>query len=355
MVNIKQLLFVAIGIIFVICAGCNKSSVPVDREVNKVIVESNDTNIADSNPDHTELIKQLEDANLPLQPNAYKVKQEFMKGKTVEQLIEDLGEIWSASLSTSIGGIAPRWNDISALAAYLPANPRVIRIIEEGRRNPDKVGSLVAANLEERIKRLPEVWLRYCEDTADDDDHSLGYLVGNDGTVIGSESYKQWQEDCYSIHAAMWILNNIDYDKGINSILSFGLLLENPNRHFTSPKMPGWNMDMCQHLCPEMAIYVVDSFLKDNQDPSYNKEREAFSAILGDLNLSGGTKRVKGSNALYPTDHMAEKVIGIDMSSEPWIDVEVPDSYALKRTLNESDKTSLIKVLTQAAKIHSKK
>ena len=354
MFNIKQLLFVAIGIMFVVFTGCNQSSEPIGKESNELQAESNDTNFTEANPDHTNLIKQLEDANLPLQPNAYKVKQEFMKGKTVEQLIEDLGEIWSATLMTSIGGIAPHWNNIGALAAYLPANPRVIRIIEEGRRNPDKVGSLVAANLEKRIKRLPGVWLRYCEDTADDDDHSLGYLVGNDGTVIGSESCKQWQEDCYSIHAAMWILYNIHYDKGIDSIWAFSSLIENPNRHFTSPKMPGWKMDMCQHLCPEMAIYVVDSFLKDNQDPSYNKEREAFSAIIGDLKLSKGIKRVKGSYALYPTDHMAEKVLGIDMSSEPWIDVDVPDDYVLKRNLSESDKTNLMKLLSQASEIHTK-
>ena len=76
--------------------------------------------------------------------------------------------------------------------------------------------------------------------------------------------------------------------------------------------------------------------------------------ILGDLKLSGGTKRVKGSYALYPTDHMAEKVLGIDMSSEPWIDVDVPDDYVLKRNLSESDKTNLMKLLSQASEIHTK-
>jgi hypothetical protein len=114
-------------------------------------------------------------------------------------------------------------------------------------------------------------------------------------------------------------------------------------------------MDMFKRLCPEMAIYAIDSFLKDNHDPAYDKERKAFDAIIGNLNLSEGTKRVKGSHALYPTDHMAEKVIGIDMSSEPWIDVDVPDNYVFARKLSKSDKTNLIKVLSQASKIHTKK
>lgn len=354
MVHTKRHLFVVTWMMFVICTGCNKNSEHIGKDANKVNIESNDTNIVETNPDRTELIKQLEDANLPLQPNPYRVKQEFMKGKTVEQLIEDLGEIWSASLSTSIGGIPPDWDNIDALAAYLPDNPRVIRIIEEGRRNPDKVGSLVAANLEKRIKRLPDVWLRFCEDTADNPDHSLGFGVANDGTVIGSDSARRWEEDCYSIPAEMWILYNIHYNKGIDSILAFGSLMEHPDRYFTSPKMPGWNMDMFGRLCPEMTIYIVDSFLKDNQYPAYDKERKAFSAIIGDLKLSAGTKRVKGSYALYPTDHIAEKVLGIDMSSEPWIDVDVPDGYALKISLSESDKTSLMKVLSQASKIHTK-
>ena len=38
------------------------------------------------------------------------------------------------------------------------------------------------------------------------------------------------------------------------------------------------------------------------------------------------------------------------MSSEPWIGVDVPDGYVLVTKFSESDITSLMKVLSQAAK-----
>jgi hypothetical protein len=341
------------GIVFMVFAGCDKSSEPTGKEADKTHFGADDTNLVGAHPDREQMIKQLTDANLPIQPPAYAVKHEFMKGKSLEELIEGLGEMWSASFML-FGGVSSDWSNIASLAVYLPDNPRVIRIIEHGRRDPEKVGALIAADLERRIKRHPQVWRRYCEDTADHPDHSLGFATSHTGEVIGSDSARQWEEDKYSISAAMWILVNIRYNKGIDSIWEFGLLMEHPDRHFTSPKMPGWEMDMFKGLCPQMAIYAVDALLKDNQDPAYGRERAAFSAIIKALNLSQGTKRVKGSYALYPTTHVATEA-GIDMSFEPWIDVDVPDEYVFNKKLSDSDVTSLMKILAQAAKSRTDK
>jgi len=329
----------------------NETNAPTELSGHQPIGE-----IADLPPDpRAKMIEQLIDKKLPLQPNPDRVKQNLIRNKTLEELVEGLGDTWCSSVSTTLGGVTAAWRDVDSLAAYLPEDPRVIRIIEQGRRDPEKVGPIVAADLAKRIKRLPEVFLRLCEEVSNNPNHTAGFTVSDKGEVAGSNSLRQWEEDRYAISAAMWIFVNIRYSKGIDSIWEFGSLMEHPDRHFTSPKLwPNVKMDMFKTLCPQMAVYSVDVLLKSSQDPAYDRERAEFSAIIKNINLSKGTKRVKGSSALYPTGHIAE-ITGVDMSSEPWIDVDVPDGYSLKKRLSSSDIESLMKILSQTAKKRAEK
>ena len=175
-------------------------------------------------PGRGQMVAQLIEADLPLEPNYHRVTKQGLSDKSLEELVEGLGDPW-ASHPPEMDSISPDWGSISALTASLPLNLRAIRIIEIGRQDPERVGSLVAADLARRLGEFPETYCRLQEARLRRPGKTIGVLYGHDGTVAGSTEARRYLEDQYAISAAMWILVNLRYTKGIEAIADYCALV----------------------------------------------------------------------------------------------------------------------------------
>ena len=289
------------------------------------------------------MIDQLLSKGLPVSPPLHRATKDQLAGKSIEELIKDVGNQWSAT-AVHFGGRF-NWASIHALTSCLPKNVRVIRIIEEGRRDPGKVGALLAADLRRRIREFPETYRRFREATDKTADGSLGFAMGHDGAAIGSNAARKFEEDRYAISAAMWILVNIEYAKGVDAIAEFGFLLEHPNRRIWAER------DMVRtYLCPGIAVYAGAMLLREDTSPKFAGARQAFAAVLKDMEVSGGRETVNGSHALYPTGHLGLAMTRIDTSSQPTLQVDVPNASTFAKLLDDDNGDALLRLLWEAVR-----
>jgi len=242
------------------------------------------------------MVAQLIEAGLPIQPNVQRVTQELFANQSLEELVLGLGDPWAAGVF-SFSGATMRWSEVGSLKHYLPKNLRVIRLIEEGRKDPQNVGSLVAADLRRRIAEFPETFLAFEEARLRTPDKTLGIAVAHDGETIGSEEFRKYEEDRYAISAAMWILVNIDFKKGIDAIADFGSLVQDDTQLKYSDEVKSvaeeWNSpknlrEMVKRgLCADMAVYAMAVLLHDDASEEFEMERGHLKTALKGIDVSG--------------------------------------------------------------------
>jgi len=93
---------------------------------------------------------------LPLMPNPRKEAIEFTASKSLEQVADNLGNIGIMELcrNGNVWGVA---SGISFWATALPPNTMVLRLIEEGRREPDRVAAVLETAITKKIAHLAEI------------------------------------------------------------------------------------------------------------------------------------------------------------------------------------------------------
>ena len=92
---------------------------------------------------------------LPLSPSPRKVVVEFTASRSLEEVARDLGDITVMELCRNReGGII---GDRFFWATSLPTNVMVLRLIEAGREDPDRVSDILKRAIEKKVEQLAEI------------------------------------------------------------------------------------------------------------------------------------------------------------------------------------------------------
>jgi len=203
--------------------------------------------------DRVRLVDELMEAGLPIEPPDRKVVKQRIKDKSVEQLVERIGDQWAIPHT---GGIAPDKTNIVWLAHTFEGNLLVKRLILEGRKDPERVGAMVSADM---IKRMSE-WFDTCKAYEKEyaDRGSAGAAFGHDGTTVGSPAFVKWLEDGYAIPAEAFVLGNIDYSKGLDALAELAYRIH--------------RCGVTQYVGPDGKIWAYEELGK-----TYFAPREQFS------------------------------------------------------------------------------
>jgi hypothetical protein len=293
----------------------------------------NDT-ITDAVPtdDRSAFVQQLLEKGLALEPNPRKVAKKFVRDLSVEELIGELGHAWTSS--TPFCGIARNETSIAWLRYSLMSNLRVKRVILEGRKNPERVGSLVCTDLMRRTNQWQDTVQAY--EDAYHEKGSLRYLVGDNGKKVASGAFEKYCQDKYAIPADIFILMNIDYSKGLDTLVDFAdWMFSVPKRMVQTPDGPYtyWQLDtrgpyggkpVRKRLNGDMVFYAVAMYLQNNADPKYQSAREALEKVLkGKPACTEDTTDTP--EALWPADDALIMAAGVDNSAEPKMTLLLPN------------------------------
>ena len=102
------------------------------------------------------MVEGLVERGLPITPPEHRASKQRLVDKSVEELVKIMGDPWVAAVTAD----DINWDYLPNLAMSLPRNVILVRLVEEGRRDRQRVGRLVSADLRSRIERLPEVYRR---------------------------------------------------------------------------------------------------------------------------------------------------------------------------------------------------
>ncbi len=274
--------------------------------------------------DRNRFVEQLLDKGLPIQPNLRKVAKQHIKDKALKELIEGLGEPWTSS--TPCIGVARDDTSILWLTYSFESNLRVKKIILEARKNPELVGPVICEDLLKRARNWPdtaEAYLGKHHKKGGD-----GYVVSQDGKTMGNQAFAKYCQDQYAIPADLFILSNIDYEKGLEALVDFAywkytvgmkfeMTADGPLGHYqVDPKGRHAGRPARSQLNDDMLFYAVAMYLENNTDPKYQETRDALQKILDGRDAF---KKVTtdAPDALWPHHHPVLASAGVDTAAEP--------------------------------------
>jgi hypothetical protein len=282
--------------------------------------------------DRSAFVEQLLEKGLPLKPNVRRVEQQSIEDKSAEQLIEEFGHLWTSSAGPP--NISRNETSIVWLNNSLLANLRVKKLILEGRKNPEWVGSLLSQDLMRRTRQWGDTVEAY--EKAYREKGSLGLAVSNDGEEMGSSAFKKYLQDKYAIPAEMFILMNINYEKALEAFAEYAdwrysvpkkivMTPEGPRTHWTLQRRgPYGSKPIRDRLNNDMLLYATATLLQNNTDPKYQKVRERLGEILKDRPIC--TQEITDTpEALWPEGHPLLVATEMNTPSEDKMNILVPN------------------------------
>jgi len=307
------------------------------------------------------MIEQLIEANMPPESRYVRVVKNQMKGLTLKQLIEDVGDAWSAN-SPFMFSCTGDWSDVVALKIYLPTNIRALEIIEAGRKDPERVGAMVTQNLRKRLNEFPELYEKYEMFSMTHEPIDLFYAAGHNGSEAGCEFVHMYEEYRYAIAAYMWIMVNIGYSKSLDVLEDFIAMMYDDTKFQYPPEQAkhaekAWNVASTvsemtwRFLCPEMTLYAMSMLVQKKDCPEeFAQTRKFYNQAFKGVNLSKQVA-VPASDALYPAGDFRLSVLDIDTSSEPQIKLEVPNGmFFVRDSYRLTERKELFKQLWEVIK-----
>ncbi|HUT31109.1 MAG TPA: hypothetical protein VMX13_15045 [Sedimentisphaerales bacterium] len=280
--------------------------------------------------DRVRLVDELIEARLPIEPPDRKVVKQRIKDKSVEQLVERIGDQWAIPHT---GGIAPDKTNIVWLAHTFEGNLLVKRLILEGRKDPERVGAMVSADM---IKRMSE-WFDTCKAYEKEyaDRGSAGAAFGHDGTTVGSSAFIKRREDGYAIPAEVFVLMNIDYSKGLDALAELtyriakcGIKQEvGPDGKIRTYRDFLWTrLQPGEQFSNDIVYFAAAALIERSTDQKHERLRAQLQRWLTDQPPIYTEIVTDSPEALWPQGGIPfTDYAGIDTSSEPRMTLRMPN------------------------------
>jgi len=278
--------------------------------------------------DRVRLVDELLEAGLPIQPTFRSTVKQQIKDKPVEQMVKEIGDQWAIPSC----GIAPEAANIAWLLQTFEGNLRVKQLIQEGRKDPERVGSMVSTDMLSRMTQ----WYDTCQAKQREyyERGSSGAVFGHDGTKGGSPAFIKWLEDGYAIPAEVFVLMNIDYSKALDTLAELVYRIAKCGvKRYVGPDGKIWEHEELgrTHFAPrqqfnnDIVYYAAAALLQHNNDGKYASLRAHLEKQLADK--PAYVEIVTDSpDALWPEGGIPfTEYAGIDTSSEPRMNLRMPN------------------------------
>jgi hypothetical protein len=279
--------------------------------------------------DRVRLVHELMEAGLPIEPPYRSVVKQRIKDKSVEQLVKRIGD----QLAIPISSIAPDRTNIVWLAHTFKGNLLVKQLILEGRKDPERVGAMVSADM---IKRMSE-WFDTCQ--AHEKEYaergSAGAAFGHDGTTVGSSAFIKKLEDGYAIPAEVFVLMNIDYSKGLDTLAELayrirkcGLKQEvGPDGKIRTYRDFLWTrLQPAEQFSNDIVYFAAAALIERSTDQKHERLRAQLQRWLTDQPPIYTEIVTDSPEALWPQGGIPfTDYAGIDTSSEPRMTLRMPN------------------------------
>jgi len=300
--------------------------------VNALEVPTNDLNL----PVPRTTVQDLMDKGFPLMSNPRKDAYTQTAQQSTAEVVADLGnEMTIGYCALDIDLVGDPW-DIARYYRAISRHIKVMRLIEEGRQNPDMVSQLLRDAIRECMSVYNEVWqARNVEWPR----LVRGQVVGSGRTGDNDEYYnthRRYQSAVVEFdrlhkvaYSALYILANIGRLDG-------QLLAE----WIQKEKHP-------QHVCTDMDVFLVDCYYK--QVPDSSEAAKKHAALTEGFNISGEKVRQSAWNALWDVHHFLLAAKKVNLSDIKTIEViKIPVS--LPEGLDEKTKDQIINNLLTTVK-----
>jgi len=303
-------------------------SAPNDLQISQpTAISPNTASLELPQDDRVKLVGQLMDKGLPIQPPFRRIVKQRIKDKSLEQLVKGIGDQWAIPIC----GIAPEAANPAWLLNTFEGNILVKQLIQQGRKDPERVGAMIASDMNERMSQ----WYETCQaKRLEALNGSAGAAFGHDGTTVGSSAHIKWLEDGYAIPAEAFVLMNIDYSKGLDALAELAYrIAECGVTRYVGPDGTIWKHmvlglnyhNPAQQFSNEVVYYAAATLLQHNTDEKYAQFREYIQE-----QLAGKPAHVEiitdSPDALWPEDGIPlTEYAGIDTSSEPKMMMRMPN------------------------------
>ena len=249
-----------------------------------IIIDS----VVEEERERASTVEDLIRRGLPPSPNHRKEAIEWTANRSLEGVAHTLDDaiIMNTCRSKNVLGIE---SGMVFWASSLPQNVLVLRLIEEGREDPDRVVSILKRELTRRIEQL-ETGNQSLEH-ATERKRYIGYAGGD-----------PW----FAIAGAFYVLANIDIDC-LNDPAVLGLLA----RWIVPPEPSGPT---------PMKMWLVDHCFRST-DASSSPHAAAHLAIVGDRTMKGPKKTVSKWSAAWGRNDPLIRMLGVDASDLETIEV----------------------------------
>lgn len=266
-------------------------------------------------------IQLLEQRLLPV-PNNRAASLNQVEGKSAAQLISEMGNLWLAMAESSSGAA---WSQSGPLLNSVIANPLLIRLIEEGRTDPERIGRLISANLHERVAGFPDRFKQFHQSVSAG--RGGGY-VSEHGQATGNTAFLDYEADRYAIQASLWVLANIESEDGLGCVRELLSLCQHRDRYI----VPKRDM-MANSFSPEFIAYSFLAFAGRSKTASRDADVLLLKREFEQMPVTS-KMLVKGSRASWPNNDSLPVAAGVNMSSEPKLLVQVPNLKVLSPALD---------------------
>ena len=222
----------------------------------------------------------------------------FVTSRSLEEVARDLGDFWIMELCRD-PNVYGTGSGMLFWATAVPPNIMVLRLIEEGREDPDRVSDILTKAIAKKIEKLAEV----CKNQK------------NPPTGKPYDIHREAVSTRFSIAGAFYVLANIDRLKN-PAVLD---LLE---RWIAAPKPRGYES-------AGIEIWVIDYYFRLTDAPG-NRHAAAHLAIANDR-VPAGPKRVFSKwNQPWDVNDWRLHAVGVNVKDFETIEVlTIPGKVAL--------------------------
>jgi hypothetical protein len=250
--------------------------------------------------------EQLAAKGLPLMSPPRKKAYLQTVHQSTEEVVADLGNFFTLSNSGDRNVQHPL-GDMARWSALIPTNVKVLRLIEEGRQNPDAVAPLLRAALAEclanydrardvRVARLKQYQRGEIPNPVlSEDDPQY------ERTKKYQDPFYEFDRLHYVMYASLYVLANIDRLGDSGQLLGDWLARKKP--------------DKCE--CKPMDAWLVDQYFRTAGGPGAERHRD----ITKQAQIAGRSKKAAAWNAPWSLEDPMILATGVNMADVKTLDV----------------------------------
>lgn len=253
-------------------------------------------------------VKALKDVGAPLMSNPQRYVVQQTAKQTIKEVVLDLGNFWASWGFAGGKGINDRM--VFRVRHPLLRNVKIKRLVEAGRREPERIGGLLSKKVAEVIRHYPnavDVSKRFLKGEWKDDPEgwkrasTYSFILGRPNS--DSPHTRRWEIEFATINA-LYVLAHLDYEPTIDTVVQVARMKKPRACRYTGFLV--WCADRSLRQFPREEL----------SEPALSALAE-YRRLLKGVDLSARTVEVSRWNALWDIRDPMMAMSGADISSFP--------------------------------------